>query len=156
MQPSPLEQLGLGRRDFLFLEWHSSLSILTCLACTLGHWKKLNSEGEGGQNAVQWPPASTLSSKAQHASIWRGRDWGYHHLCFAYEFLSPPSNRRSLLPEQADIAESHAAELYSRWGKNLLWINPCQTVWSGLDFISCCVRLNGALLITIDIFEALL
>lgn len=35
------------------------------------------------------------------------------YLCLAYEFFSPPGHRIGLLPEQADIEESHAAKLYS-------------------------------------------
>ncbi len=37
----------------------------------------------------------------------------YPYLCLADDFFFLPSHRRGLLPEQADIVESHAAKLYS-------------------------------------------
>lgn len=152
MQPSPLEQLGLGRRDFLFLDWHSSLSILTCLACTLGHWKKTEQWGREGPE--RWPVVPCQHPLQQSsACLYLKRKrlrLSPPLLCLWISFT--PSNRRSLLPEQADIVESHAAELYSRWGKNLLWINPSNSlVWSWFHFLLC---QTGALLTTIDIFEA--
>ena len=143
MQSSPLEQLGLGRGDFLFLGWHSSLSILACLACTLAHgkrWLKTEQREEEGLECSPVPPplpTATLSSEAQHASIWRGREGGYPYLfpCLWFFFsLSLPGHRRGLLPEQADIVESHAAKLYSSWGENLLRIKPRPQ--SGLVLIS--------------------
>lgn len=75
---------------------------------------------------------------------------GFPYLCLAYEFSS---HRRGLLPEQADLAESHAAKLYSSWGESLLWITPCPQ--SGLVLISLlvCAQTEGVLLITANTFE---
>lgn len=62
-------------------------------------------------------------------------------------------HRRGLLPEQADIVESHAAKSYSSWGGNLLWIKPRPQ--SGLVLISLllCSQTEGVLLITAYTFE---
>lgn len=137
MQASPLEQFGLGRGDFLFLGWHSSLPILACLACTLtrrtGWLKTKDWRGEGLEcspvplyhHRFQWSSACLyLKRKGARLSL------PFPYLCFFFF----PSHRRGLLPEQADVVESCAAKLYSSWGESLLWIKPCPQPWSGLNF----------------------
>lgn len=50
-------------------------------------------------------------------------------------FLAVSSGHRGgLLPERADVGQSHAAKLHSSWGENLLWIKPRPQ--SGLVLIS--------------------
>lgn len=144
MQSSPLEQLGLGRGDFLFLGWHSSLSILACLACTLAHgkrWLKTEQwEGEGLERSLVPPPASLPPPSPAQLSMPLFEEEGREVIptfFLAYDFFfffSLPGHRRGLLPEQADIVESHAAKLYSSWGENLLRIKPRPQ--SGLVLIS--------------------
>lgn len=76
MQSSSLEPLGLGIGDFFFF----FVSRLTFLIIYFGlpcvhtrSWKRLvinrGVKGERGLNAPQLPPAASLSSEAQHASI---------------------------------------------------------------------------------------
>lgn len=156
MQASPLEQFGLGRGDFLFLGWHSSLPILACLACTLtrrtGWLKTKDWRGEGLEcspvplyhHRFQWSSACLyLKRKGARLSL------PFPYLCFFFF----PSHRRGLLPEQADIVESCAAKLYSSWGESLLWIKPCPQ--PGLVLISLLLfsQTGGVLLITAYTFE---
>lgn len=122
----------------------------------LRSWKMLliKPRGEGGNrglNAPQLPPAAKLSSPAQHASIWRGREGGYPHLClclwFLFLFFFSPGHRGGLLPEWADVGQSNTAVRHSSWGENLLWIKPrpqsglvlilplcAQSNWRGPDY----------------------
>lgn len=156
MQSSPLEQLGLGRGDFEFLGWHSSLSILACLACTLGRGKAWLKTEECGGEGLECSPVPPYRHPLQWSSacLYLKRKGGRLSLplpCLWIFFL--PGHRRGLLPEQADIVESHAAKLYSSWGENLLWIKPRPQ--SGLVLISLllCSQTEGVLLITVYTFE---
>lgn len=74
-----------------------------CLACTLSRGKDgLKGERDRtGLNAARCPSSA--------ASLWRGREGGFLHL-HLWIFFHPPGHR-SLLPGQADIMESHAANL---------------------------------------------
>lgn len=150
MQSSPLEQLGLGRGDFLFLGWHSSLSILARLACTSGrgkYWLKTEERGGEGLECSPVPPCRQPLPRSS-ACLYLKRKRGRLSLplpCLWIFFT--PGHRRGLLPEQADVVESHAAKLYSSWGENLQWIRPrpqsglvlisllfVQSDWRGADY----------------------
>lgn len=156
MQASSLEQLGLGGGDFLFLGWHSSLSILACLAWTVGHGKGWLKTEEWGGEGLEYSPVPPYCHPLRWSSacLYLKRKGGRLSLplpCL-WIFLSP-GHRGGLLPEQADVAESHAAKLYSSWGENLLWIKACPQ--SGLVLISLllCSQTRGVLLITVSAFE---
>lgn len=67
-------------------------------------------------------------------------------LMISFSFFSP-GHRGGLLPEWADVGQSHTAKLHSSWGENLLWIKPrpqsglvlilllcAQSNWRGPDY----------------------
>jgi len=74
------------------------------------------------------PPFSVKLSMPLFKEEGRG---GVPYLCLAYEF---PSHRGGLLPEQADIVESHAAKALFGLRRESAVDYASSTVRSGLNF----------------------
>lgn len=144
---------------FWFLGWHSSLSISAGLACApLLENSGYKTEGWGGTEAWMLPRCPllpNLSSLAQHAFIWRGREGGYPHLCLCLWFLflfSPLVTEEACYQSEhtsgrATLQSSIPAEGRICCGLSLV----DSLVWSW--FCSFVLSRTEEGLITVDIFE---